>query len=346
MTATLVVAGCASSVGPVRFPSRPVAASPTQADDDALIAAGYVSLGPLEASVEKERCHGTEGEPQGCRPVDRSHQSGALLLARAAERGGDLVRVAHQDSAVTAPWIDESDCSATLARPNLVVTGLSLQTNQGEPMCVPLAKVVGLRRFAVSDGTVWRRDPDLVPNFLLERAAEAGDEARVVALLPRLRSPEVYVLEPPLLVAARKGHAPIVRRLLDAGLRAGREAALLAAVRRADEATTQILLASGVSAEVIDPETHERPLHLAAQRKGSAPILRLLIAAGADVNALDASDQMPLQGALLACDLEAARVLVEAHASRSWALSDATITELARDRCPEEISAIERMLAR
>jgi hypothetical protein len=149
LAAALAAAGCAANAGQVRFPSRRAPASTTVADDDALMAAGYVSLGPLRVAVEKERCRGTDQAPRDCEPVDPSGQSGALLLTKAASRGGDLVRVASYETPTTMPWI-ETDCDGVLYSPSRIATvrGAFPSLTPEEPVCVKKENVVGIRRWS------------------------------------------------------------------------------------------------------------------------------------------------------------------------------------------------------
>jgi hypothetical protein len=343
--AVLLAAGCAGRAAPMHFPARSAPAATTTQDDQALLAAGYVSLGPVKVVVEKERCRGTDQAPGACEKVATAGPSRALLLAKAAERGGDLVRIASEETPATDPWI-EIDCDAVgpihFSPPGGPLPPVVIME---EAVCAKKERVVGTRHLAVSAGTIWRRAPELVPNMLLLAAIANGDEARVAALLPRVSSLDAYLQDPPLVVATRTGNAAIVRRLLEAGARAGGEAALLEAVARADEGVTRQLLAAGVSPDVTDPRTAERPLHVASRRRASPALLHLLLDAGADVNALDAADQMPLQAALLSCDVATATILIEAGASRSWARADATSLELARATCPRETAAIVARLS-
>jgi hypothetical protein len=335
----LVLVGCATSGAP-SFQPRPAPATTTASDDDALMAAGYVTLGSLAVSVERERCRGTDVAAR-CEPVDRTGQGVTLLLEKAASRGGDLVRIAHQETPTTVAWV-EMDCQAGIS--SFVGRG-AIVLDSAQPYCAEKEKVVGTRRLTVTDGTVWRRAPSLVPQMMLARAIERGDEARVATLLPQIDSLDVHLGEPPLVIAATRGNVAILRRLLAARAKAGREAALLVAVARGDEAIARELLAAGVSPDTADPLSRDRPLHTASRRKASPGILKLLIDAGADVNALNEADQMPLQAALLSCDVGAAEILIQARADRAWARADETTMELIRSLCPDQAARLVELLA-
>jgi ankyrin repeat protein len=193
---------------------------------------------------------------------------------------------------------------------------------------------------------VWRKEPSLVPNMLLARAIERGDEAAVARTLPQVKALDAYFAEPPLVIAARRGHAVVVRQLLVAGAHAGREAALHVAVKRSDPVIVGLLLSAGTSAGAPDPATREQPLHLAAQYQASAPLIPVLVGAGADVDALDSTDRMPLQHAILACNFQAAKALIAAGANTSFALHDDDTVELSRKRCPGELAAITALASR
>lgn len=99
------------------------------------------------------------------------------------------------------------------------------------------------------------------------------------------------------------------------------------------------LLAAGVNPDERDPSTRERALHVATRRKANPAILGALVRAGADVNALDAVDQMPLQRAMLACDAQGAGLLLDAGADRKWVVKDSFSLGQARQLCPAETAA-------
>lgn len=336
--AMTLAGGCAAGPRPLHFPSRKAPAATTAESDEDLLAKGYVCLGALEVSVEKERCRGTADKPGQCLPTDPTTESTGLLLAKAGDRGGDLVRLSRHREPASAPW-HSMGCQDFKTQINDELVPRPVAT------CVPtVTAVIGTRHLTVSSGTIWRREPDLVPNMLLARAAEAGDEARLAETIPRVRNLDAYLDQPPLVIAARKGHAGILRRLLGSGARAGKNAALLAAVGRSDLDMIDQLLAAGADPETIDPATRERPMHVAAFEGASAAVVARLLAAGADVNALDGSDHMPLQEALLGCHAEVATQLIAAGASTSWALADRDALAIARHRCPEKVDGLVRAM--
>jgi hypothetical protein len=294
--------GCAGRLDrPVHFAARPAPATTTLADDRALASAGYVCLGPIEVSVDKEHCRAGV-----CQPIKDPESSGLLLLKEAARRGGDIVRVAKVDAAAVVPWTS------------------------------------GTRSIALSSGTVWRREPTLVPNMQLEQAVAAGDVAQVRALLLRGTSPNVFLHQAPLELAARKGHTQILAALLGAGAQAGREAALLAAVDRGDVPAAQLLLNAGVSPDAMRAVTGDRPLHVAAYRRGSGAMIKLLLQAGAEVDGRNTTLQTALQFAVVSCDVEAATILLAAGADATAIRDDETTRALAQQRCPADLAAIER----
>jgi hypothetical protein len=324
--------GCAGRIDrPVQFSARPTLATTTLADERTLAAAGYVCLGPIEVSVDKEYCD----RAGACRPVQDAESSAILLLKDAARRGGDVVRMAKADVLAIAPWI-QNTCQWTLLPPSL--------QGGNDPICPPETVVVGTRSIAVSSGTVWRREPTLVANMQLEEAVEAGDGAQVRALLARGTSPDVFLHHAPLELAVLKGHPEILTALLGAGARAGREAALLAAVDRGDVLAAQSLLRAGTSPDAVGV-TGDRPLHLAACRRGSAVMMKLLLQAGAHVDGRNTTFQTALQFALISCDVEAATILLAAGADAAAARDDEESRALARQRCPAELTAIERQLS-
>jgi hypothetical protein len=96
----------------------------------------------------------------------------------------------------------------------------------------------------------------------------------------------------------------------------------------------------------MDPQTRDRPLHVAAYEGAPREVFARLLAAGADVNALDGSEHMPVQNAILGCHVEAATTLLGAGASTSWALADLEALAIARHRCPGEVDAIVQLMSK
>lgn len=87
-------------------------------------------------------------------------------------------------------------------------------------------------------------------------------------------------------------------------------------------------------------------MHLAAYRRGSAPMIALLLQAGADVDGRNASYQTPLAFAVVSCDVEAIRLLLNARADRSAIRDDELTRAIARQRCAVEWDSMAKLLAR
>jgi hypothetical protein len=87
---------------------------------------------------------------------------------------------------------------------------------------------------------------------------------------------------------------------------------LQAAVSSNDPAMAKVLLAAGANVNAKDA-AHETPLHDAAV-KGRTGVAKVLLAAGADVNARDEDGYTPLHSAAIWGHLELARMLVAAGA--------------------------------
>jgi ankyrin repeat protein len=134
-------------------------------------------------------------------------------------------------------------------------------------------------------------------------------------------------------VAATRGHAGTVQRLLKAGARpdvadATGTTPLAIAARQGRADIVGLLLQARADPDRAD-EMRVTPLHLAAER-GHATIVRALLEAGADPNLLDREQRSPLFLALLEQKREAAelliahrrtdvRLLTQGSTPRSWA---------------------------
>lgn len=191
--------GCATA--PVRYAARSTPATATTADDESLLAGGFVSLGKVEGAVERERCRGTEQAPTDCRRVDSTGLGDDALLVSAARRGGDVVRITRHEHPRTVPWIEHT-CQAAPSGSSPIFMDPNSTRITGDGVCIDVPNTVGIRRLVVSEGTAWKHDPGMVANERLVRAVAIGDEARVATLLSQLRSPDAYLHDPPLLVAA------------------------------------------------------------------------------------------------------------------------------------------------
>lgn len=185
------------------------------------------------------------------------------------------------------------------------------------------------------------RDPQLLA------AIERGDRTQVRVLLHQGARPDARDAEgnPALMKAAVYGDAAMLRDLLDRGADPnapnplGATALLWSA---ADPAKAKLLLAKGARANV-SSKTGRTPLMVAAGAPGASEVVQLLLAHGADVNAHDAIDPIPvlpsgggrgtaLHDAARNGDLASVRLLVDAgadvnakSANGQTPLSEATI---------------------
>src|SRR4051794_31964049 len=114
-----LLASCAGAYRPVQFPPRPYPAEITVADDEALCAAGYVSLGSFEAAITKGTDSATE------------------LRRQAGARGGDLVRIVKRD-VPTTETLTETECNRFSAPSIFIYSApMLLQVWMSWPQCIP-----------------------------------------------------------------------------------------------------------------------------------------------------------------------------------------------------------------
>ncbi len=157
---------------------------------------------------------------------------------------------------------------------------------------------------------------------LLMRAAEAGS-ARVVQLLLRngaaVDAKETRYGQTALMFAARAGHADVVATLLEAGARpqvatpVGPAPAFIRPNSQAGFGFGVGIIRGGVPADRGRREPQPgglTPLHYAA-RQNHMEVAKLLIAAGADVNAREANDITPLLMAISNNSIATAHYLLE-----------------------------------
>jgi ankyrin repeat protein len=159
---------------------------------------------------------------------------------------------------------------------------------------------------------VWNRKP--VCDLLLARGAKLdiwtasalgnlSEVKKFVTADPKLaNAPDKRLHRPPLLWAAERGEPALVELLIKAGADAS------ASAPKYSEPSNVV-----TGPEVFGKEGNpsgESPLHLAAKR-GSLPILRQLISAGAKIDVLDEWNQTPLMSGIEAGHLEAVRFLLD-----------------------------------
>lgn len=147
------------------------------------------------------------------------------------------------------------------------------------------------------------RDPDGLGPNLLHVAANKGN-AEVLGLLLRapglsrsdvLNAPHFGMT--PLYMAASTGNVDAVHALLDAGARLDTDAVaspLHVAAEQRSPAVLAALLERGLASPSVRDTNQATPLHVAA-RKGNTEHCRLLVEAGADLDARDSLERTPRQ---------------------------------------------------
>ena len=165
----------------------------------------------------------------------------------------------------------------------------------------------------------------------LTRAAGAPDHTATKAFYAALRANDLAALSDllargssvnatdehgvtPLMNAAVVGSADAMARLIDGGadVNARNEFGSTALMWSAtDLAKVQLLIRHGADVNVVT-EHGRTALWLAALSDGSAPIVRALLAAGADIHAVDSTKMTVLHAATMGHDAETARILVDA----------------------------------
>jgi ankyrin repeat protein len=201
------------------------------------------------------------------------------------------------------------------------------------PLIRPLELAPGRRR-TLADGTVADAN-DVFAMFVSTRDGDMATVKRLVAGVPALATVE-YNYTPPIHFAVREGHADIVELLLDHGadpayrsypfqeslltfaddrghdavgrllrerlsrrfaLAPGMEA-IIAAAARGDLAAVEAELARDIGTARFSNETGDTALHRAAQ-KGQLEVARVLLAAGAKVDAVRGDGYRPVHCALM-----------------------------------------------
>lgn len=158
------------------------------------------------------------------------------------------------------------------------------------------------------------------PGERLQTAIRDGDARRVEELLVSGADPNATDARgnPPLLQAAWNGNAAVIAQLLDHGANVnGRNtetgtSALLYAVLSGRETTVRLLLSRGARIDFRYGEG-QTVLHIAASQS-TLPVVEDLIAAHADVKAVDQRDRTPLDEAVLHDRVSTALLLLKSGA--------------------------------
>lgn len=296
----------------------------------------------------------------------------AMLADEAARRGGDLIRLTKSDQLEVEPEYMSECAPVGAGSPKAAQEGIRM------PGCIPInPTVVGQRFVRVSQGRIWRYEPALAPSLALSLAASKGDEATMRLLLTRISNPDALLDDPPPLHAASgtgradfvdwlldhgatvdltwrdqtaldlgvaHGHEPVVRRLLAAGAKVGRERALVRAAGQPHVGILRALLEAGVNPSARDDSaSRETALHVAVYR-GTPEGVRILLGAGADVHAENVTLQKPIQIAVLHCREDVTALLLAAGADPRDALRDELTVQGALMTCGDRAERLFTLL--
>lgn len=159
------------------------------------------------------------------------------------------------------------------------------------------------------------------PDRQLLRAAESGDLERVKLWLEKGANIDARHTnnDTPLIIAAREGHADVIRHLMtrrkrkaDAGLQNNQgESALHAAVKAGNTEAALQILKLGAPARLKDTDGATPAWHAAA--KGNDACIDALAKAEADLDTPDNTKTTPLMQAIKAGQLKAAGALIGHH---------------------------------
>jgi len=173
-----------------------------------------------------------------------------------------------------------------------------------------------------------RGKPDTAGQPILVRSILERDSAGVEEALKQSGTVNEKSLDgtPPLHLAAERGNAQLVARLLAAGADVNATdkhnyPAIAVASRRPDATVLEQLIIGGADPNTRLAHTDETPLVLASQQ-GGPEVVRVLLIAKANPNLTDAAGGTPLMYAVVRNDLVTAQLLLEGGASLSVSVAN------------------------
>ena len=304
-----------------------------------LLAEGYANIGTLEVKrVIERRIPGKKGITS--KTVQHSMDAVAEFLSEAAARGGDVVLLERTQEQGTEPYSRWGKCVAweeTVRyemqyeekydpRTGLRWTQMGFYKPVYGKRCVRYETLTGEAVTSTTSGSIWRLEPEhaaaqrLNQEFLY--AAALGRVANVKTLIVKGLDLNSRNMNGDLVlgVAALHGYIGVVAALLDAGADINatdlQGTALHRAAANGHSEIVKLLLARKADTNAkMHYGRHKgaTPLFDAA-RSGNADVMRLLISAGAFVDAATEDGVTPLMIAALEGNIDAIDALVQAGA--------------------------------
>ncbi len=263
--------------------SRPQPATPSSESENSLLRKGYFRIGSVNSESTVKQCFGNKCETFG--PFDLKTET----LMEAAARGGDLVTFPMDNQPSEESISKDGKC---LDYSPGVTKDVSTYDNTGKYIgtrpfvsgrgCVEYEQIPGKRYLITRTGHVWRYDPEFATGNALVAGAAKGDLNWAKEILSETQDADLRNLEglSALYSAASEDRTAIVKLLLDYGADPNThylgDPVLRKTAMVGNAEIARLLIANGadVPADILSP----------AVTFGHTAMVKILVAAGADVN--------------------------------------------------------------